>query len=305
MLVWLDSGSEGPERFSAPPWIVKSPESYYLPVIQHKPNIALKHHLFEPNTSEDMGPSDPSARQVSLASLPLNYGRSLRPGIKARDAFYSLTEIFQFAASSQQGFLNLIDIKLDSYTSQDSGREFETLPHLKYIKQILYRQIQKNKRILGSIENAHLHNWPRDETKSGHKKALSATQSLEQDFQHLLDYAQALQTRTTEAISVLMSSISILEAQTARSQAQRIGKLTFLAFIFVPLGFTTSFFGMNVRQIEGGNLGIHWWVVFSVAVTAGAVAMFYLDLLWPFKWLWKMCKKGQDNEGSEFEALKI
>lgn len=50
-----------------------------------------------------------------------------------------------------------------------------------------------------------------------------------------------------------MFSISIAEAERAREQATRVNRITFLAFVFVPLSFPTGFFGMNVQVHELGN----------------------------------------------------
>jgi Mg2+ and Co2+ transporter CorA len=234
--------------------------------------IALKGHLFPSATSEE---TEPSVYQAQSAShLPIDYGRSLRPSIMDHDAFYCLNEVFSFAASSHIQFLNLIDIKLDKYTSHAEDQEFQSLPHLTYTKRILYRYIQKIRRILKSIENTKTHKWP---SKSGDQRAIFAADSLEQDFTHLCDRAITLHSRTTEAITVLMTSISISENQKAISQAQRVGRLTFLGFIFIPCSITTSFFGMNIKELNGSSLGIQWWVLTTLIATAAAVTLFFLD----------------------------
>ncbi|KAK3328637.1 hypothetical protein B0T19DRAFT_196272 [Cercophora scortea] len=279
LIIWLDSGAAGGDDAGDNPplpWSVQSPESRYLPVILHRHMIALKCHLL---TVTSPGDTDPSAR--SAAHLPTDYGRSLRPGLMASDAFYSLTEVFSFAASSQMAFLNLIDAKLDKHTSLPSAQDFQSLPNLRYTKRMLYRHMQKLQRVLDSIQNGTEHpKWPKDRDSSTTNKAAGiAAQSVQQDFKHLLGRAEALHSRSTEAITVLMSSISISESQKAMEQAARVGRLTFLAFVFVPLSFTTSFFGMNVAEWQdGGLLGLKWWGVLSVVLTAAAVALFYVDV---------------------------
>jgi hypothetical protein len=50
--------------------------------------------------------------------------------------------------------------------------------------------------------------------------------------------------RTSQA---LMSTMSIIESKNAIVQTESIGKLTELAFVFVPLSFATSFFGMDIK----------------------------------------------------------
>jgi len=198
----------------------------------------------------------------------------------AQDALYSLTEVFTLAASSQMQFLNLIDAKLDTYTSSMDSPDsaFSSLPNLRYTKRILIRYMQMTRRVLESIRTASAHSkWPRDASEACSRRTAVAAQGLEQDFGHLLERAEALHRRTTEAIGVLMSSISISESQKAIEQAQRVGKLTFLAFVFVPLSFTTSAFGMSVTELKDG-VDLKWWVTLSVPVTAFAVALFYWDI---------------------------
>lgn len=277
MLVWLDAGTDFP-NLTTIPWSVRTPESYYLPVIRHKPMLALKCHLFAAQPSDRMDISGDKIQ--SLSNLSHDYGRSLRPKIKAKDSFYNLNEIFNFAASSQVQFLNLIDAKLDSYVSRPADQEYESLPDLKYTKETLYRHLQKTKQVLESIKNAQLPAWPKDDSDSN--KAAVAAQSVEQDFQYIRDRTISLHTRTTEAITVLMSSMSISESQRAIGQAQRVGKLTFLAFIFVPLSFTTSFFGMNVTQIEDTNLGIWWWFVMSAPIVGLVFTLYFVDVSVPW-----------------------
>ncbi|KAI1425306.1 hypothetical protein F5Y12DRAFT_796016 [Xylaria sp. FL1777] len=247
---------------------------------------ALKYHLFTNPNTEDNGTSGSDAQSASL--LPTDYGRFLHPTTMSQDAFYSLNEVFSFAASSQMAFLNLIDVKLDKYTSLPETVQYQSLPSLKFTKQILYRYIQKTQRILDSIKNAKNSRWPRDRSESGHRKAVTAASSLEQDFEHLLNRAKILHQHVTESITVLMSSMSISESQKAIEQAQRVGKLTFLAFIFVPLSFTCSFFGMNVTQIqEGSILGLQEWAALTVSVFAAAIALYYVDIVTPMQRLWQ------------------
>ncbi|KAG7004295.1 hypothetical protein G7Y79_00026g058790 [Physcia stellaris] len=90
------------------------------------------------------------------------------------------------------------------------------------------------------------------------KRAIAA-HNFEQDFMHLLDPRyEAPPKRTTEAITGAIASIPISESQLAMEQAQRVKKMTFLAYFFVPLSFTTSFFGMNVEELQG-DVGLKWW----------------------------------------------
>lgn len=280
VFVWLDSGNVLPKNCTAP-WV--SDETRLLPVIRHMPMVALKSHLLVDSSNNDRI-GDPRQSQ-SASLLHIDYGRSLRPSLMATDAFYAVNEIFSFAASSEMHFLNLIDIKLDRYT-ESTENEFSSLPNLKYTKEILYRHIQKIQQTLDSIRNAKHPDWPKAGTK-GRGKTKIAADAIEQDFTHLLGRAKMMHKRCNEAIIVLMSSVSIAESKKAIGQATRVSRLTFLAFLFVPLSFTTSFFGMNVRELADDHLSIFWWAVISIPVSILTIILFYWDITWPFRMAWR------------------
>ena len=76
--------------------------------------VAVKCHLF---TAPHPDGTAPTTRQDQLAShLPTDCGRSLRPSPMSRGPFYSLTEVFESAATSQMEFPNPLDIRLRQVT---------------------------------------------------------------------------------------------------------------------------------------------------------------------------------------------
>ena len=60
------------------------------------------------------------------------------------------------------------------------------------------------------------------------------------------DELQATRTRIDGTFQAIMSTMSMIESQKAIIQAETVGKLTSLAFFFIPLSFVTGIFGMNV-----------------------------------------------------------
>lgn len=109
-----------------------------------------------------------------------------------------------------------------------------------------------------------------------------------QDFNYNLEYAKALDKQCQEGIAILMSSASISESRKAMAQQERIAKLTMLAFIFVPLSFTTSFFGMNVKELNASVISIWEWALMSVLVVAITQTAFFFtmeQLIAPFRWI--------------------
>lgn len=66
-------------------------------------------------------------------------------------------------------------------------------------------------------------------------------------FKETLTHVEGLKERTERTFGALMSSMAIVESQRAISQAESISRLTELAFFFIPLGFATSTFGMQLQ----------------------------------------------------------
>lgn len=66
-------------------------------------------------------------------------------------------------------------------------------------------------------------------------------------FNELLNHVESLKDRTERTFGALMSSMAIAESQRAISQAESISRLTELAFLFIPLSFATSLFGMQLQ----------------------------------------------------------
>jgi len=122
--------------------------------------------------------------------------------------------------------------------------------------------------------------WPSAPANSDSwKKADAAANTLLRDFEHLLLKTENLSKRCEKGMSVIMNNANIAESKRAISQAEKVGKLTLLAFFYVPLSFTTSFFGMNFRQFSSGpTLGIWLWFAVSVPVLALSVLFFVWDI---------------------------
>lgn len=68
-----------------------------------------------------------------------------------------------------------------------------------------------------------------------------------QEYTQLVDACKAGKERAERAAQGLMSTLSIMESQSAIRQGHEIQKLTELAFVFIPLSFVTSFFGMEIK----------------------------------------------------------
>ena len=71
--------------------------------------------------------------------------------------------------------------------------------------------------------------------------------AVQEEYRALLSVAKELGERVERTFQSIASTISILESKSAIAEAHSVGKLTELAFTFVPLSFVSSFYGMNVK----------------------------------------------------------
>jgi len=103
-------------------------------------------------------------------------------------------------------------------------------------------------------------------------------------FSRLVDInkrASDLQRFLMDSFQLLMSSVSIAESQNATKQAmlsmeqaERTAKLTQLAFVYIPLTFVTSIFGMNVRELVDPVPPV-WVCIVTLVIVATATAAIF------------------------------
>lgn len=92
-------------------------------------------------------------------------------------------------------------------------------------------------------------------------------QNLLADFEHLSQRTQALCRRCADLTALLINRVMMAEAARGIVQNERIARLTVLAFLFVPVAFTSSFFGINFAEFvdEGGpRLSVYVWFLVSL-----------------------------------------
>lgn len=285
VFVWVD-GSKDLSETPRGPWA--NPRSCFLggrtplrtrmqPIILYKPMLALKSHRMSNNHLNPKPIIDP---RQSACVLDLNYGRSLRPELMACDRLYALREVFEIVAQAELQFLGLCEARLREFQDPSYSHHPDCLPNLMNPKQLLYRHLHQNQDASASLDNMCHPQWHKASDDRLGPKIENVAQALIQGYAQILGMNEDLYRHCTEAIGVLMNEIVISESKEARMQATRIGKLPFLAFIFVPLSFTTSFFGMNVREFQSGKglLSIWMWFVLSMPLLALAVFFFLGDV---------------------------
>jgi Mg2+ and Co2+ transporter CorA len=95
----------------------------------------------------------------------------------------------------------------------------------------------------------------------------------------ILKRSEFLERFLIDSFNLLISSTTVLEAEIAAEQGIRAQRLTTLAFLYIPISFVTSIFGMNVKEINESTLPI--WIVLVVAViTLGFTAALFTVYAW-------------------------
>jgi Mg2+ and Co2+ transporter CorA len=136
--------------------------------------------------------------------------------------------------------------------------------------------IQRIHEVQQGMQNTNSPKWPKGEFHTKQKVKLMYA-GLEADYECLLQRVRMLHDRCNESIGVVMNSMAIDESREAIVQAKRVSKLTLIAFIFVPLSFTTSFFSMQVREFDSHPPPIWAWFVTSIPVLIMAFLFFSIE----------------------------
>jgi hypothetical protein len=282
-LVLSDIGSSLSEGLQGP-WLSTSDRSdprsnvgrtKFFPTIQHRRRIAFR-----------AGPVNGDIRDATCQRFPqtasllcLDYGRLLKRSAMSSDPFYALHDFFSFTASSENQLLNL----MDSYVGNVTGHtvlndEHPTLANLRYYQEILEAHVERLEDTMRIIRLRGCSRWPRAAKDHEHFVKVEASADwLLHDYEYLHSRALAIRKRCDRGMSVIMNDMNLAESQRAITQAGIVKRLTSIAFVYIPLSFTTSFFGMNIRQLGSGAMPIWVWVATSVSVLVLTMAVFFLD----------------------------
>jgi len=253
-----------------------------LPIIQH-PSRPISNFRQRLKPSQFCEPLEKDMVLQNMSLLPFNYGQTLDPTTMSFDIFYLLNELFRISLSSEQQFLAMLEDCLTRelaavINSHESNQKMMMLSNIEYNKQSLNRHIRKIEFICSYIETRQDLKWPTVSSETHPEQAeISSDEAkrLLKDYERLLQISRALLQSFDSGMNMLVNRAMIDESQRAIMEAERVTKLTSLAFFFIPLSFTASVFGMNFKEFanENGNrLHIWIWIVVSVVILAVSYA---------------------------------
>ena len=260
------------------PWQRKAFSPYELaaelhPTIQHYPGIALNAPKF--SLRGQCPHANRRGFHQSATFLHLGYGKTLDEETFASDAFYALHEFFTFKAFSESQFVNVVKAAIAPETSHMVlWQEQPTLSNLLYHKEILLNHAQELRSNIFAIKNRGSCQWPRALSEVRQKVACAAADTLLHDFESLLQRTELLSHRCDQGMSIIMNNTALTEPRRAISQARQVGRLTLLAYFYIPLSFTSSFFGMNFSELNNGS-NLHIWLYFVTSTVHSCTFLFY------------------------------
>ncbi|EME81310.1 uncharacterized protein MYCFIDRAFT_72164 [Pseudocercospora fijiensis CIRAD86] len=215
----------------------------------------------------------------NIASLPFHCALGLDHKTARHDPFYALSALFSSASASQLQYINMLAQSTEQYLRKARLAEESEIwiENLLMIQKLMHSVQGNMQEIEDSVQQQQWLPWPSIDTEDFRliKRVDEAKVKVTTDYKSLLRRTERIAARCESGLHNTMSSLSIAESKKGIEQAGRVAQLTRLAFVFVPLSFTTSFFGMNFQQLATGDLQIWVWFVISLPIVL--LAMVYIS----------------------------
>ena len=95
---------------------------------------------------------------------------------------------------------------------------------------------------------------------------------LYQDFEHFAREVSTLKQQSNQFLEQQVTKLALQDTRIQMQEARDLKRITYLAFVFVPLSLISSFFGMNVKELDSGSTPV--WVFAVTAIATLACATF-------------------------------
>ncbi|KAK6343301.1 hypothetical protein TWF730_010894 [Orbilia blumenaviensis] len=193
--------------------------------------------------------------QPILTVLPLVRGYCLET---SQDIFQLQNHINRFGlADAGQDDTNGITVKPETHWGSREMDPFKAF-------QIVNAAFTRSHRSL----NDHLAAPWLDCTKPHMEIAHNAISSAMLDTRRVQDVVMELREVLKETSALVSAQESIFEARRSVAQAESVNQLTRLAFIFIPLTFATSVFGMNINEWQDNVPHLKWFFIIALCCTS-------------------------------------
>ncbi|KAJ5736152.1 uncharacterized protein N7483_001277 [Penicillium malachiteum] len=207
----------------------------------------------------------------ALSVLSSNYGHTLSWSALQDDPVLVLEELFAFQSAAAMQYLNMLrnDITQAMYRTQKMNVEslnIDDIANFEYTKAVLVRWASHFRGLSQALDPDSPGNPIAPLTHQTKRRDLLTL--ARGDLACLSAEAQVLIELCDSGKSTIMTNFSIAESKRTAEESRLVGELTKLTnrltFIFLPISFVTSVFGMNFKQFGQGSLDIWIWVAVSV-----------------------------------------
>jgi len=134
--------------------------------------------------------------------------------------------------------------------------------------------IEDFEQIVGRIELAY-------DNRALNSEAMPKSKIIEaalSRYKRMIQEARLLETHVRDEIQLNVGNLSLLESRKSIKQADSVGRISWLAFIFSPISIACSFFGMNIQELNGS--GVSWRVFFISAGALSGLVVVLNPVLW-------------------------
>jgi len=93
------------------------------------------------------------------------------------------------------------------------------------------------------------------------------------DYQHLVNYVDQFGQDLRDSLNRKVGTLSLQESRQSIKEAETVRRLSQLAFVFIPMTFVTSCFGMNLQILGSGLAELSTFLIIASIVTVAALVL--------------------------------
>lgn len=192
-----------------------------------------------------------------------------------QDPFFILSRLYMQAARSYSQVLNFVDQDMQAYSLMTEDLLSPALEQLRFNANLITRIEGFLAEELYVIQERGAVSWPKA-SAALESTILNIQKDLLANYNFLISHCRSLSSRCKTESDILVSAAQLIEAHEGTTQARQVHRLTRLAFVFIPLTFVASIFGMNVAVFkEYPSI----WTYFLVAIPLTIISWFVSGIL--------------------------
>lgn len=291
VLIWNDAGHESQYDHIPIP-----STKYFAPVASELKfcPVFFENDLIDTQRSSEKRQRNWSPHsQHPLILLNSYYGATI--DWKTRDdgisPLFALQELFDFNTAAVSQYINMVEHVLSEIASPGEFPSYEHtklewILHYDYIKDKLTQLLQSLTDVRAFLLNPPV-SWtsPAFTSRQADYIPSEAQAATTRDFTYLINRTRTLIAVCNDGKATLMTNASVQDARRSAAEARLVTQLTKatnrLTFIFLPISFITSAFGMNFREFGQGELPMWIWAAVTVPLLIVSIAFVERG-----RWLW-------------------